>query len=321
METLLSLENLHVSFHTPQGDPEAVRGVSLELRAGETLGLVGESGCGKSLTALSLLGLLPPGATQTQDRLRFLDREWDRPTPEDWRSLRGREISIVFQEPFTSLNPVMRVGEQVAEVFRLHQGMARQAAWAASVEMLKKVGIPEAASRARQYPHQFSGGMRQRTLIAIALAFKPRLLIADEPTTALDVTVQAQILKLLKRLKREMGLTLMLISHDLGLVAQMADRLAVMYAGEIVEMGDLQAVLGDPKHPYTRGLLACLPRLGAQGRLASLEGQVPEISYLPYGCAFHPRCAHAFKLCRRRDPELKEVEGRRVACHLYGSGE
>lgn len=314
---LLSVKNLRVTFDTIHGPAEAIRGVDLVLESGQTLGIVGESGCGKTLTAFSIMGLLPPGAHRTEGQIQFNGRNLNADT--DWAGVRGREISMIFQEPFTSLNPVMRVGDQVGEALTLHQGMNRSEAAAAAVKALGQVGITEPALRAGQYPHQFSGGMRQRALIAMALSCKPKLLIADEPTTALDVTIQSQILELLKRLKRELGLTLLLITHDLGVVSQMADHVAVMYAGRIVEQGPAATLLGQPLHPYTKALLGCIPRLGAAGkRLPSLEGQVPEITHMPAGCSFHPRCPSVFKRCHRDDPKLlPQPQDMAVACHLY----
>jgi oligopeptide/dipeptide ABC transporter ATP-binding protein len=317
-EPLLTIENLRVAFDTSQGLAEAIRGVDLKLEAGHTLGLVGESGCGKSLTAFSIMGLLPPGAKALAGSIRFKDKVLMGPGAADLSQVRGKEVSIVFQEPFTSLNPVLKVGDQIAETLMVHQGLSRAQAAEAAVQGMAQVGIADPAGRAGQYPHQFSGGMRQRVMIAMALACKPRLLIADEPTTALDVTIQAQILDLLKRLKRELGLTLLLITHDLGVVAQMADQVAVMYAGRIVEQGPAGTLLREPLHPYTKALLASIPKLGLRsGRLPSLEGQVPEITHMPGGCSFHPRCPSVFKRCHRDDPRLLRHGDMEVACHLY----
>jgi oligopeptide/dipeptide ABC transporter ATP-binding protein len=313
---LLQAEGLSIAVPTAQGPALAVRGASFCLEAGQTLGLVGESGCGKSLTALSLMGLLPPGARLAGGSIRFDGRELAGLDEPAWEGLRGRELAMVFQDPAACLNPVMRIGEQVAEALRLHQGLAKAAAWDKAVGLLGQVGIPEPKLRASQYPHQFSGGMRQRAMIAMALSCQPRLLIADEPTTALDVTVQAQILDLLKQLQKELGLAILLITHDLGIVARAADRLAVMYAGRVVEQGRVREVLRAPAHPYTQALLDCLPGLGRP--LRALQGQVPELWDMPRGCAFAPRCSRAGADCLAQDPPAQELAlGRQAAClHL-----
>jgi oligopeptide/dipeptide ABC transporter ATP-binding protein len=282
---ILQVEDLRTHFTTDDGLVRAVDGVSFEVRAGETLALVGESGSGKSVTALSL----PPAAM---------------------RRVRGREISMVFQEPMTSLNPVFTCGEQIDETLILHERLGGREARARTVELLRLVGIPAPEQRAAEYPHQLSGGMRQRVMIAMALACRPALLIADEPTTALDVTIQAQILELLKRLQQELGMAVLLITHDLGVVAETADRVAVLYAGQVVESCDVAAAFARTRHPYTAGLLASLPRLGTRGeRLRVIPGQVPDAARLPAACRFHPRCPAAIERCRTLDPPVETLDG------------
>jgi len=313
---LLAVDDLHVAFPTPAGAAYAVDGVSLRLDAGQTLGLVGESGCGKTLTALALLRLVPPPG-RVAGRIAFAGRDLlglDEPA---MRAVRGAEIGMVFQEPMTALNPVLTIGAQIAEAVELHATRGRRAAWARAVEMLRLVEIADPERRAAAYPHQLSGGMRQRALLAMALAARPKLLIADEPTTALDVTIQAQILDLLGRLQRELSMALLLVTHDLGVVAERADRVAIMYAGRIVESGAAAAVLGTPRHPYTRGLLASIPRVGAarQTRLAAIPGVVPDLLARPSGCRFRDRCGDAIADCARVDPPSRDLgDGREAAC-------
>nr|WP_255574909.1 ABC transporter ATP-binding protein [Caldovatus aquaticus] len=294
----------------------AVDGVSFAVAPGRTLAIVGESGCGKSVTALAIMGLLPPHV-RVSGSIRLAGREIATLPPEERRRLRGAEMAMVFQEPMTSLNPAFTAGEQVAEALRLHQGLSRREAFARAVEMLAHVRIPDAARRARQYPHQLSGGMRQRVMIAMALACRPRLLLADEPTTALDVTVQAQILALIDELKRETGTAVVLITHDLGVVADHADEVVVMYAGRIAERAPAAALFALPQHPYTVGLLGAAPRLGraAGGRLASIEGAVPDMARPPPGCRFAPRCPFRIARCAEEAPPLAEVApGHASAC-------
>ncbi|RYI80958.1 MAG: ABC transporter ATP-binding protein, partial [Acetobacteraceae bacterium] len=287
---VLDVRDLAVTFATDRGPLRAVDGISFSVEAGKTLAVVGESGCGKSVTALAIMGLLPTAA-RLSGSIRLRGREMSTLAPEEWRGRRGRELAMVFQEPMTSLNPAFTAGEQVAEVLRLHEGMGERAAFDAAVALLDRVRIPEAARRARQYPHQLSGGMRQRVMIAMALACKPKLLIADEPTTALDVTVQAQILALLDELKRETGTAIVLITHDLGVVADHADDVVVMYAGRVAESAKAATLFARPEHPYTVGLLGAAPRIeGGAGRLASIEGTVPDLLHPPEGCRFAPRC-------------------------------
>ncbi len=302
---LLEVTDLHTEFRTERGTAHAVRGVSFSLEPGETLGLVGESGCGKSVTALSILGLLPGRRARTLEgsSVRFRGEELLTASPSRLRELRGNRIGMVFQEPMTSLNPVLRVGEQVAETVREHEQGKRDEIRRRAVELLDRVGIPEPDVRYNAYPHQLSGGMRQRVMLAIAIACGPDLLIADEPTTALDVTIQAQILELLDDLQRELGMALLLISHDLGVVSQVADRVAVMYAGQIVERGRVPDLFETPSHPYTQGLLRALPRMDAPpGPLAAIPGQVPDPHDQEPGCPFAPRCPDVMSRCRTDPP-------------------
>jgi peptide/nickel transport system ATP-binding protein len=320
-DVILDVKNLKTVFFTNSGLFKAVDDVSFNVRRGETLAIVGESGCGKSVSALSIMRLVPdpPGkivggsVTLEGTDLLALDEE-------EMRGIRGNRMSMIFQEPMTSLNPVMRIGDQITEALRLHQNMTAKQAWARAVEMLRLVRIPEAERRAREYPHQLSGGMRQRAMIAMALACRPALLIADEPTTALDVTIQAQILALIVDLQKELGTGLILITHDLGVVAQTAQRVIVMYAGKKVEEADVDDLFADPRHPYTRGLMASMPAvisLGAKTdvRLTEIPGMVPSLTNLPDGCAFAPRCPLAIERCRQEYPPLQDFGGHhRAAC-------
>ncbi len=304
-EPLLSVRDLRIGFDTPRGRLVAVDGVSFDLAAGEALSIVGESGCGKSVTALSLLRLAGSGARILGGSIRFAGRELTTMPDSEIRRLRGGEIGMVFQEPMTSLNPVFTVGEQIAEPLMLHAGLSRRAAYARAVELLAMVGIPLPGRRVRSYPHEMSGGMRQRVMIAIALACRPKLLLADEPTTALDVTVQAQILDLLRDLQRETGTAIVLITHDLGVVAEFARRVVVMYAGRVVETAAVETLFARPLHPYTEGLLASIPPIDEDlDRLRTIEGTVPSPLALPPGCRFAPRCAHARPACAAIDPPL-----------------
>jgi len=323
-DVLVSLRDLRVSFFTDEGEVRAVNGVSYDVVAGQTLAVVGESGCGKSVTALSLLRLIasPPGRImggeilfRGEDLLGFSERRM--------RSIRGNEIAMIFQEPMTSLNPVYTIGDQIVEAVELHQKVKGQAAWSRAVEMLRLVGIAEPAQRVKEYPHQMSGGMRQRVMIAMALCCDPAVLIADEPTTALDVTIQAQILDLLKELQRRNNMGVVLITHDLAVVAENADDVAVMYASKIVERAGVEAIFDEPLHPYTQGLLRSLPRLGGDSeRLAVIPGAVPDPLHFPGGCKFHPRCpiGHDDERCCTEEPALRQVgEGHEVACwHAKG---
>jgi peptide/nickel transport system ATP-binding protein len=311
---VLEVRDLAVEFATDRGRLRAVDGISFQVAPGRTLAIVGESGCGKSVTALAVMGLLPPEA-RLSGSIGLLGREMSTLTPEEWRGRRGRDLAMVFQEPMTSLNPAFTAGEQVAEALRLHEGLDHARAAARAVEMLDRVRIPEAARRARQYPHQLSGGMRQRVMIAMALACKPRLLIADEPTTALDVTVQAQILGLLDEMKRETGTAVVLITHDLGVVADHADAVVVMYAGRVAERAPAAALFARPEHPYTVGLLGAAPRLeGGAQRLASIEGTVPDLLHPPPGCRFAPRCPFRIAACETQPPLAELAPGHAAAC-------
>ena len=319
---LLEVQDLQTFFHAEGTVARAVDGVSFTVGAGETLAIVGESGSGKSVTSLSILRLVPiPPGEIAGGRVLFRGRDLLALPEPEMRHIRGNEIGMIFQEPMSSLNPLLTVGEQIAEVVRLHQGLGRNAARQRAVEMLGRVNIPDPERRAREYPHRLSGGMRQRVMIAMALACRPALLIADEPTTALDVTIQAQILHLIRALQIEMSMSVLFITHNLGVVAQVADRVAVMYAGRIVEQGDVRTVFAAPLHPYTRALLRSIPRVEAVGRdpshrLLSIPGQVPSPVALPPGCSYAPRCPLADDVCRTVMPPLAEViAGHDVRCH------
>ena len=307
---LLRLENLKTYFDTDAALVRAVDGVSFEVDAGETLAVVGESGSGKSVSALSILKLVPqPPGRIVEGRILFKGRDLVPFTNDEMRAIRGKEISMIFQEPMTALNPVYTCGEQIIEALVLHEGITRSAARMRAIEMLERVGIPAPGQRVDEYPHQLSGGMRQRVMIAMALACHPAVLIADEPTTALDVTIQAQILELLKQLQREMGMAVILITHDLGVVAETADRVAVMYAGQVVEYADVRSIFRRPLHPYTAGLHASLPKLGEiVERLRVIPGTVPNPARFPVGCRFHPRCPVMIDKCLE-DPLLVAIEG------------
>ncbi|GAA4183137.1 ABC transporter ATP-binding protein [Gryllotalpicola kribbensis] len=316
MDPILSVRNLSVTFDSSVGAIEAVRHVDLDVGRGEFVALLGESGSGKSVTARAIMGLTDAHTTVTADRLRLDGQELLALGDEQRRRLRGERMSLVLQDALSALNPVLSIGDQIGELFRVHRGFSRKQARARAVELLGLVGIPAPARRVDDYPHQFSGGMRQRILIAMAIALEPELLIADEPTTALDVTVQAQILDLLSRLRDELGTAIVLITHDLGVVMEVADRLAVMYAGRVVERGDADSVLDRPAHPYTAALLQSMPRLELRGgRLLAIPGAPPSPARVPAGCAFHTRCAWAVDACRAERPELVPVgPGRDAAC-------
>ena len=323
-ETLLEIRGLKTYFKTEAGVAKAVDGVDLNIYAGEVLGLVGESGSGKSVTALSILRLIPnPPGEIVSGSIRYKDRELLKLPWAEIRKIRGNEISMIFQEPMTSLNPVFTIGMQVMEILLEHEGCSRKEAFDRSVEMLTLVGIPDAAARMRDYPHQFSGGMRQRVMIAIALACNPSLLIADEPTTALDVTIQAQILELMLKVKEERkDAAILLITHNLGVVAETCDRVAVMYGGKMQEIGSAKQIFENPQHPYTRGLLASLPRVDGdkQERLKTIPGNVPNIHELPVGCKFATRCEEKLDRCDLEEPDFHQVEpNHRSRCHLVGS--
>ena len=321
---LLEVRALRTAFETPQGDVYAVDGVSLSVAAGRTLGLVGESGCGKTMTALSVLRLMPPGARIAGGQILFDGRDLVGLPEREMRHVRGNAIAMVFQEPMSSLNPVFSVGDQIGEAVRLHQGLGRRAARQKAIEMLQLVEMPEPERRVDEYPHQLSGGMRQRVMIAMALSCHPRLLIADEPTTALDVTIQAQILDLLAGLQRRLDMAMMLVTHDLGIVAERTDDVAIMYAGRIVEHAPVQALFARPLHPYTRGLLNSIPKVGAARtrRLEAIPGLVPDLRHLPAGCRFRDRCSYAIDACTHTDPPLHELHpGHAVACVRAGETE
>ncbi|MHB1862761.1 MAG: ABC transporter ATP-binding protein [Gemmatimonadaceae bacterium] len=318
-EPLLAIENLRTYFHTAGGVARAVDGLSLTIAPGETVGVVGESGCGKSVTALSILRLVgAPGRIEPGSRILFQGRDLLSLDGRAMRAVRGNRIAMIFQEPMTALNPVFTVGDQVAEVARIHAGASRADAWKRAVEMLDRVGVPAAGERAREYPHQLSGGMRQRVMIAMALMMQPDLLIADEPTTALDVTIQAQILELLAELQRQFGMSVLLITHDFGIVAETASRVVVMYGGEAVEQAPVRELFAHPHHPYTQGLLAAMPRLGASHeRLQTIPGTVPAPTHWPAGCRFRDRCAFAWERCEREHPTLHQVSADHASrCHL-----
>jgi len=310
---LLEIEGLRTSFATEDGEVKAVDGVSFHIGRGETLAVVGESGSGKSVTSLSIMRLVPPSGRIAGGSIRLDGVDLLGLSAARMRAVRGNDIGMIFQEPMTSLNPVRSIGHQIAEAVALHQKKDAKSAWRAAVEMLELVGIPEPARRAESFPHQMSGGMRQRAMIAMALCCRPRLLIADEPTTALDVTIQAQILDLMRRLQRELGMAILFITHDLGVVAEIADRVVVMYAGKAVEEGGVREVFARPRMPYTRGLMNSIPRIdraaGRRRRLESIPGNVPNPLRLPPGCAFHPRCAFAAPACRESGPALEDSGG------------
>ncbi|HUS13798.1 MAG TPA: ABC transporter ATP-binding protein [Chloroflexia bacterium] len=316
---ILRVEDLQTYFYTEDGVVKAVDGVSFRVRRGETLGVVGESGCGKSVTSLSIMRLIGQPGKTVGGKIWFKGRDLLTLTEEQMCKIRGDDISMIFQQPTSCLNPVFRIGDQISEVLMLHRGMGRDQAMKRSIELLSMVGIPSAKSRAQNYPHEMSGGMCQRVMIAMALACEPELLIADEPTTALDVTIQAQILELMKDLKANFNTGIILITHDLGVIAEMADHVAVMYAGHIVEEASVNALFDAPKHPYTQGLLASIPVLGqVKDRLDVIPGSVPNLRNLPPGCRFANRCPHVMEICRKEDPALFVLPDNRTSrCWLY----
>jgi peptide/nickel transport system ATP-binding protein len=314
---LLDVRGLRTYFASERGEVRAVDGVDLTLERGRTLGIVGESGCGKSVTALSIMGLIPqPPGRIAGGEVRFDGEDLLKAPPRRMRDLRGDKLSMIFQEPMTSLNPVFPVGEQISEAILRHRKVDKLQAQNQAVEMLQKVRIPSPERRARDYPHQLSGGMRQRVMIAMALACNPRLLIADEPTTALDVTIQAQILELMRLLRAELGTAIILITHDLGVIAELADDVIVMYAGQVIERCAAARLFSEPHHPYTVGLLGSIPRLHLeQSRLSAIEGIVPDAAAFPHGCRFHPRCPFAVEKCRLENPPLLPIQnGHEAAC-------
>ena len=319
-EPLLSVRNLRVEFPTRRGILTAVDGVSFDIAPGEVLGVVGESGAGKSLTGAAIIGLLDPPGRIAGGEVRLKGDRIDNLPAEELRRIRGKRIGMVFQDPLTSLNPLFRIGEQLTETIQLHTGMNAAEARARAISLLVDVGIPAAERRIDGYPHQFSGGMRQRVVLALALAANPELIIADEPTTALDVSVQAQIIALMKRLCSQHGVAIMLITHDMGVIAETADRVAVMYAGRIAEIGPVRDVIKHAHHPYTRGLMGSIPTLTADSeRLTQIPGSMPRLTAIPPGCAFNPRCPNVFERCRRERPDLLRTERSQAACWLYAA--
>ena len=324
---LIEIRDLQVSFHTDDGIIPAVAGIDLTIEREKTLGLVGESGCGKSVTALSIMGLIPspPGKIESGQVLfhrngEVADLTKLDPKGPEMRAIRGNEIAMIFQEPMTSLNPVLTIGNQIMEAITLHQQLSKKEARHITIEMLHAVGIPSPELRINEYPHELSGGMRQRAMIGMALCCNPSLLIADEPTTALDVTIQAQVLKLMNDLRRDFKTSILFITHDLGVIAHMADEVAVMYLGKVVESAQIRDIFHDPRHPYTKGLMKSIPSLTTRKkkRLFTIEGVVPDLFELPSGCGFEPRCVEAMEVCKRRIPPLLEVAaGHKVACWLW----
>ncbi len=321
MAPLLEVTNLNVRFPLSGGDILAVRDVSFSLNKGRTMGFVGESGCGKSVTAYSILGLVPPPGVIDSGSIRYRERDIVRMDDNEIRKIRGKEIAMIFQEPMTSLNPVFTIGYQIEESITLHLGMADREAREYAADLLNSVGIPDPHRRLDSYPHELSGGMRQRAMIAMALSASPSILIADEPTTALDVTIQAQILDLLIRIQDERKMSLILITHDLGIVANIADEIAIMYAGEIVEFGKTADIFRKPGHPYTRGLFSAIPKIGEhRNRLTTIPGMVPAMTSRPTGCVFYPRCGIGIKRCSLAPVALTGARGRSVRCIRYKTG-
>lgn len=320
-DILISIRGLKTNFYTYTGVVKALDGIDLDIYRNETLGLVGETGCGKSVTALSIIRLIqwPPGRID-EGSISFDGRDLLKLSNDEMRGIRGNKISMIFQEPMTSFNPVFTIGEQISEVLILHQKMDKQTAYDKAVEMLAFTGIPAPERVAKSYPHELSGGMLQRAMISMALACKPALLIADEPTTALDVTIEAQILELMRDLKAKTGASILMITHDLGIIAEVCDRVGVMYAGNIVELSTVKEVFANPLHPYTMGLIGSIPKFNQKKgvRLDMIPGSVPNLIYPPTGCRFNPRCTKAMDVCRKDKPKMVEVsKGHSVACHLY----
>ncbi|MFD1204811.1 MULTISPECIES: ABC transporter ATP-binding protein [Sporosarcina] len=322
-ETILKVDNLHTYFKTEHGKVPSVNGVSFEVKEGETLAIVGESGSGKSVTSLSIMGLIEAPGKVEKGSILFEKTDLTKIDKKAYRKLRGNEIAMIFQEPLTSLNPLFTIGNQLSEAIKLHQKVDKRVARVKGIEMLKHVGIPRAEKVFDSYPHVLSGGMRQRVMIAMALSCNPKLLIADEPTTALDVTIQAQILELMKKLSTENNTAILLITHDLGVVAEMADKVVVMYAGQVVEHTDVFTLFSNPKHPYTKGLLDSTPKFHeAEEELSSIRGTVPTPATMPVGCKFHPRCPFATEQCIVQEPVLEEIsDDHQVRCWLYAEKE
>ncbi|MEW9677401.1 ABC transporter ATP-binding protein [Lentibacillus sp. L22] len=318
-QPILEISGLKTSFFTDDGEVPAVADVNFSIKPGEILGVVGESGCGKSVTSLSVMGLVPPPGKIIAGDIRFKNEELTKATERRMRQIRGNEIAMIFQEPMTSLNPVFTIGSQLIEGIQLHKQLSKKEAASRAVQMLEKVGMPRAKQLMKEYPHQLSGGMRQRVMIAMAMACEPELLIADEPTTALDVTIQAQILDLMKRLNEDSNTSILLITHDLGVVADVCDRIVVMYAGKVVEEGNVRTIFKNPQHPYTEGLIQSVPNMYVKKeRLYSIPGNVPKPGSVQHGCLFAPRCRYAFDRCTDENPELLETEdGHQVRCFLH----
>lgn len=316
-EPILQVENLHTRFYTDQGELPAVNGIDFDIEKGKIMALVGESGCGKTVTALSILRLVPPPGKITSGKILFHEKNLMEFSEKEMRKVRGKEISLIFQEPGLALNPVYTIGNQIAEVIKIHRKEIKDIK-KEIINLLKLVKIPAPEHRIRSYPHQLSGGMQQRALIAMAIACQPKLLIADEPTTALDVTIQAQILQLIKEITEKLGMSVLLITHDLGIVAEIADTVAIMYAGKIVEYTDVYTIFKNPLHPYTKGLLESIPKMKeAQKTLPAIPGSVPDPSNLPTGCPFHPRCKLAQAQCKTKQPQLRELSpNHRVSCDI-----
>ena len=320
-EPILKVEQLRVEFDTRRGILVAVDDVSFDILAGEVFGIVGESGAGKSLTGQSIIGLLEPPGRIGAGKIVFKGQRIDQLPYEKMRRMRGKKIGMIFQDPLTSLNPLYTIGKQLVETIQTHSSKNAQQARDHAINLLDEVGIPAAEKRIDHYPHQFSGGMRQRVVIALALCVNPGLIIADEPTTALDVSIQAQIIALLKRLCKEHDTAVILITHDMGVIAEIADRVAVMYAGRLVEVGDVRDIVINPKHPYSQGLMGSIPSLHHRKEiLVQIEGTMPRLTEIPAGCAFHPRCPHAFDRCRKERPDLFDTEPTKAACWLYAEG-
>ena len=317
-EPVISVRDLRVEFMTRRATLRAIDGVSFDIAKGEVLGVVGESGAGKSVTGAAIIGLIEPPGRISGGQILLNGRRIDNLSPDEMRKVRGKKVAMIFQDPLTSLNPLFRVGEQLVETIRTHLPMNGRQARDRAVELLTEVGIPAPEKRIDGYPHEFSGGMRQRVVIALALCAEPDFIVADEPTTALDVSVQAQIISLIKKLGRERGMAVMLVTHDMGVIAETADRVAVMYAGRIAEIGPVRDVVQRPLHPYAKGLMGAIPTLEASAeRLVQIPGSMPRLTAIPRGCAFNPRCTDVFAQCHVEQPDPMPVQGRSVACHLY----
>ncbi len=320
-QALLEVRHLRVEIPTRQGTLLALDDISFEIAPGEILGVVGESGAGKSLTGAAIIGLLDPPSRIADGEIRLQGERIDQLPYEQMRRIRGRRIGAIFQDPLTSLNPLYTVGRQLIETIQTHLSLGHSEARRRAIELLEQTGIPAAAQRIDQYPHQFSGGMRQRVVIALALAAEPQLIVADEPTTALDVSIQAQIISLLKNVCKDRGAAVMLVTHDMGVIAETCDRVAVMYAGRVVEIGPVAEVIHRPAHPYTRGLMGAIPAMDEdRERLSQIDGAMPRLNAIPAGCAYNPRCEHVFARCREQRPELAAVAGTRAACWLHSEG-